>query len=253
MMKKISLFLCLGAFIISNIVCSFGIRLPDRLKADPNHIKQVALAKRLDYTVALAPVTLDKSLTTSQPAGNEKTLQLDTKQLSEKLFKTFQEGNVFKKMEMLSFVPSLDSNPADEAREKKIPMLMNVSIKKARVYYAGKNDASLGNTAWWMLCGIPSFWGADCDYGVDIEAKVSLFDLPADQDYASEITSYDCVFSEKGSLNFLQRSASFAIIIMPPQWCPDNFSRIEELILPDAQDKFLVQLAETTKKQFEGK
>jgi hypothetical protein len=246
------LFFILSFFVFLNIACSSGMRLPDKLKIDQSRITKMGLDKGINYSVILAGVSLPEDLPADQ-AEARNPLQIDNKQFADELVKTFRAANVFKTLEKVSDESLSKKNQLKEARDQKAGLLMDVNIKKARLYFAGKNSAVLGNTALWLLCGLPSFWGADCDYGVDMEAEVSFLDVASDPEFAMPAGTYNCPFSEKGSLNFLQRSFSPAIFIMPPQWCPDNFDRIGNLISADAQKKFIIQLADMLKTKFETK
>ncbi|MFH1231676.1 MAG: hypothetical protein V1709_09300 [Planctomycetota bacterium] len=254
------------------ISCSSSVKLTDALKTNTQDIERIRSMSHLDHTVVLAPIVIALEPTTQQ--GNnavtgEKVLNIDPDHFSKQLLQIFQTNNVFKSIEKLSTSPPKADLPQAqgskkktatdntnkklqirEARAKKATLLMNVSVKKARLYCIGKNDAVLGNSAMWLCLGVPSLWGADIDYGIEIIASVSFLDVASSPDFATPIYSYEYPFKVEGGLNYLERSSSIAIVVMPPQFCPDNLDKIETLILSNAQEQLLIKLAEQTKKEF---
>lgn len=240
-----------GLFLLlSFISCSSATKLVDRLKTNPADIQRIRSMNRLEHTVALAPIILELTVDTTE-VTNEKYLMFNTDRFADQLVDIFQTNNVFSKIEKISSEATSKKAQIKEARGKKASLLMNISIKKARLYYIGSNDSALGNTAMWFMLGVPSLWGADIDYGVEFIAEVSFLDVASSPDFATLIYSYECPFKVEGGLTYLERSSSMAFFVMPPQFCPDNLDKIETLILPNAQEQFLVKLSDTTKKEFQ--
>ncbi|MBI5778801.1 MAG: hypothetical protein HZA49_05040 [Planctomycetes bacterium] len=243
-------------------------KLTDALATDQENIQRIKAMNLLEHSVVLAPI---ESLIARQKVTNEETEQLveiDTKELSAKLVETFRANNVFKKMEKMApkdnraqpVGDGLVQPPAGaghgsqkalikEARAKKATLLMRVTLEKARVYSLGNNDSALGNTAMWLTLGIPSLWGADINYGVEITARVSFLDVASSPDFATVLHSFEYVFKEEGGLSYLERSGSLAVLAIPPQYCPDDLDKVSETVLPLAQEQFLLKLAEQTKKE----
>ena len=236
---------------LSTMACA-SIKLTEAVKPDPAKISQITLLNRLDYDVVLAPVTIDRTAEKTD-AKSEKALEIDCNKFADRLVETFKSTNVFKNIEKIS--PESESRKLQfkEARDKKASLLMDVAIKKARLYYVGKNGTAFPNVFVWLFLAFPSFWMPDLDYGVEIEVEVSFLDVGAESDFATQVCSYNCLISATGSLNFLQRGFSIAVVIMPPLFCAEDFSKIENLVLLDVQDKLIVQLAETTKEKLEIK
>lgn len=241
------------------ISCSSSVKLTDALKTNAQDLERLRSMSRLEHMVVLAPIVLGTNAQGAEPNQKEKVLNIDPDNLSDKLLEIFQTNNVFKSIEKLSTpittpiratVGSDKKLQIKEARDKKATLLMNVSVKKARLWRVGKNGSVLGNSVMWLFLGVPSLWGADIDYGVEIVADVSFLDIASSPDFATSIYSYECPFKVEGGLNYLERSSSIAIVAMPPQFCPDNLDKIETLILSNAQEQFLLKLAGQTKKEF---
>jgi len=232
--------------------CS-AAKLTDALVTDQGNIQRIRAMNLLDHTVALAPI---ESEITKQKVTNEDTerrLEMDTKNLAVKLTETFRANNVFSKIMQITPKDNSQKSLIKEARAKKATLLMRVTLKKARVYCTGNNDSALGNTAMWFMLGIPSLWGADVNYGVEIVAEGSFLDVASSQDFATLLHSYEYIFKEEGGMSYLERSGSFAVLAIPPQYCPDDLNKVKDTVLPLAQDQFLLKLAEQTKKELGSK
>ncbi|MFH0889354.1 MAG: hypothetical protein V1871_09130 [Planctomycetota bacterium] len=230
------------------ISCSSSPKLTDNLKANKESIKRIGSMNLLDHTVALAPI--EKELSSQKiDEKKERLIDINSNNFSDKLIEAFQANQVFKKIEKLSGDNTSKKAQIQGARDKKSSLLMNITVKKAKVYCAGANNSALGNTAMWFLLGIPSLWGADTNYGVEIIADVSFFDIASSLDFATLVYSYECLFKVEGGLSYFERSSSMAVLAMPPQFCPDNLDKVKESVLPLAQEQFLLKLAEMTKEK----
>jgi hypothetical protein len=105
----------------------------------------------------------------------------------------------------------------------------------------------------WFMLGIPSLWGADMNYGVEIVAEVSFLDVASSQDFATLLHSFEYIFKEEGGMTYLERSGSLAVLVMPPQYCSDDLNKVKDTVLPLASEQFLLKLAEQTKKELGSK
>jgi hypothetical protein len=230
--------------------CS-GVKLTQTLRTNTEEVARIKSMSRLDHKVILMPAKMEIITDGKSKRIHEKDLAIEPDDFSDRLIESFQSNNVFKSIEKSSTpITASKRLQLKEARNKKGTLIMNVSFKTARVYYVGKNDSVFGNTFLWLLLGVPSLWGADLDYGVEIIADVSFLDIASSPDFATAVSSFECSFQSEGGLNYLERSSSIAIVIMPPQFCPDNLEKVEKLVLSKAINQFLIQLAEQTKKEF---
>jgi hypothetical protein len=228
--------------------------LTDALAPNADNTKRIKAMNLLEHTVALAPI---KSEIANQKIADKKTeglMEIDVNALAAKLVETFYANDVFKNR-VMQVTPKDNSQKSliKEARAKKATLLMMVTLKKARVYSTGNNDSALGNTAMWFMLGIPSLWGADMNYGVEIAAEVSFLDLASSQDFATVLHSFEYVFKQEGGMSYMERSSSFAVLVMPPQYCSDDLNKVKDTVLPLASEQFLLKLAEQTKKELGNK
>ena len=232
--------------------CS-AMKLTDALAPNPENTQRIKAMNLLDHFVALAPIQSEISKQKIVDEETERLMEIDSKALAVKLAETFRANNVFKKITQIAPKDASQKGLIKEARAKKATLLMRVTLKKARVYGTGNNDSALGNTAMWFMLGIPSLWGADVNYGVEIVAEVSFLDVASSQDFATLLHSYEYIFKEEGGMSYLERSGSFAVLAIPPQYCPDDLNKVKDTVLPLAQDQFLLKLAEQTKKELGSK
>ncbi|MEW6026822.1 MAG: hypothetical protein AB1599_05985 [Planctomycetota bacterium] len=228
--------------------CS-ATKLTDVLTTDQETLQRIRAMNLLEHNAALAPIESQIAKQKIADEETERLMEVDTKALAIRMVEVFRANNVFKKIERISPKDNSQKALIKESRSKKATLLMRVTLKKARVYSLGGNDAALGNTAMWLMLGIPSLWGADISYGVEIVAEVSFLDVASSPDFATLLHSYEYTFKGEGGMNYLERSGSLAVIVMPPQYCPDDLDKVKETVLPLAQEQFTLKLAEQTKKE----
>ena len=232
--------------------CS-AVKLTDVLATDAENVRRIKAMNLLEHTVALAPIQSEISRQKIVDEKTERLMEIDATALAAKLIETFRANNVFKKITQIAPQDTAQKSLIKEARAKKATLLMRVTLKKARVYGTGNNDSALGNTAMWFMLGVPSLWGADMNYGVEITTEVSFLDVASSADFATLLHSYEYTFKEEGGMNYLERSGSLAVLIMPPQYCSDDLNKVKDAVLPLAQEQFLLKLAEQTKKELGSK
>src|SRR3989339_1011854 len=212
------------------VICWSGCSAPkltDALVADQDNILRIKSMSLLDHTVALAPIQSEISKQKIADEDTERLLEIDTKNLSVKLIEIFQSNNVFNKMMPIAPKDNSQKYLIKEARNKKATLLMRVTLKKARIYSLGDNDSALGNSAMWLMLGIPSLWGADMNYGVEITAEVAFLDVASSPDFATLLHSFEYVFKKEGGMTYLERSGSLAVLAIPPQYCPDDLNKVK--------------------------
>mgnify|MGYP001560521194 CR=1 FL=1 len=232
--------------------CS-AVKLTDVLATDAENVRRIKAMNLLEHAVALAPIQSEISKQKIVDEETERLMEIDSKALAVKLTETFRANNVFRKITQIAPKDASQKGLIKEARAKKATLLMRVTLKKARVYGTGNNDSALGNTAMWFMLGVPSLWGADMNYGVEITAEVSFLDVASSADFATLLHSYEYTFKEEGGMNYLERSGSLAVLIMPPQYCSDDLNKVKDAVLPLAQEQFLLKLAEQPKKELGSK
>lgn len=228
-------------------------KLTDALVTDQENLQRIKSMNLLEHTVALAPIQSEISEQKISDEETERLLEIDTKSLATQLTKIFETNNVFKKITQIVSNDNSQKSLIKDARAKKATLLMRVTLKKARVYCTGNNDSALGNTAMWFMLGIPSLWGADMNYGVEITAEVAFMDVVSSPDFATLLHSFKYIFKEEGGMSYLERSGSLAVLAMPPQYCPDDLNKVKDTILPLASEQFILKLAEQVKKELGNK
>ncbi|MCK5578522.1 MAG: hypothetical protein KAI63_03245, partial [Planctomycetes bacterium] len=68
---------------------------------------------------------------------------------------------------------------------------------------------------------------------------------PADSPYKISVQS-------EGGLSLSERGFTFAIFLVPPQWCSENWEKINDAISPKLSRLFMRQLAEKIKSEYWG-
>lgn len=246
------LLLCVSAVIYAG--CAGPTELGKILQVDENPAWRdgVKRTARLSENVLLTPINIEIAPVTDtalSSAGNEKYIQPDKAALATKLIEAFGAYNVFERIGKLPDNLTARKDQIAEARNRQATLLMNMTVKKFRVYYIGGSSATAGNTVLWFLGTVPCFWTHDQLYGVEITAEVSLLDITSSEEFAVPVVSYTTTFQSEGGMSFLERGFNILIFILPPQFCSTDWNKVQEFVADNATNYFLVKLAEQTKKE----